>query len=461
MNKNTLNIALVGAVISMLLTAAGVGIGYFLATNDTSPVAAVAPHPAPAPAPATATAPAPATATTVHPTATGQSIQLPATARQYSAESIAAGHAYLPAVPPADVQKFAVGDGNVKSMVSDGSVIWVGSSFGLIRYDAATDKHEVLDNSNSPMLSNGIFYLAKIDDTLWVGTYGGGLHGYDGQNWKSYNIPHGLGDAFIYGLTRTPDGDVWIATWSGANRVRGGDMDNPDAWELYTVENTGGGLPNDWVYAIDYDSSGNVWLGTEGGIARYDGSSWQNWKHEDGLGAPYEQVKNDLIKMPDSASGKSQHHARQKVEMGLTAIDAPFNPNYIVAMTVDDRDRVWLGTWGGGLSILENGQFRTFTTNDGLPGNYISMLVQGPDGTMWIGSNQGLTRTKEADNRVRFANYSTNDGLYSRMTFSMAFPEDNSVWVGSYGGATHYPNGMPQRASAGVKRLVPGPPARP
>jgi len=130
-------------------------------------------------------------------------------------------------------------------------------------------------------------------------------------------------------------------------------------------------------------------------------------------------------------------------------------------MTVDDRDRVWLGTWGGGLSILENGQFRTFTTNDGLPGNYISMLVQGPDGTMWVGSNQGLTRTKEADNRVRFANYSTNDGLYSRMTFSMAFPEDNSVWVGSYGGATHYPNGMPQRASAGVKRLVPGPPARP
>ena len=442
MNKNSLYIAVFGAIIGMLLTGAGVGIGYMMSAREAPPVAAVQPAPPPAPP--------------SQPAAAGQGIQLPATARQYSPEAIAAGHAGMPVSPPVESQKYAVGDGNVKTMVADGSVVWVGSSFGVIRFDSASGSHSVIDNKNSPILSNGIFYMTKIDDLLWVGTYGGGLHSYDGSNWKSYNIPHGLGDAFIYGMTRTPDGDIWIATWSGANRVRGGEMDNPEAWDLYTVENTGGGLPNDWVYAIDYDSKGNIWLGTEGGVARYDGANWKSWKHEDGLGAPYELVKNNLVQMPDSASGASQHHARQKVEMGLTAIDAPFNPNYIVSMKVDDKDRVWLGTWGGGLSILENDRFRTFTTNDGLLGNYVSLLAQAPDGTMWVGSNQGLSRTEESGDVLRFANYTTNDGLYSRMSFSMVFPEDNSVWVGSYGGATHYPKGLPQRATFGAKRLVQG-----
>ena len=67
----------------------------------------------------------------------------------------------------------------------------------------------------------------------------------------------------------TQDGDVWIATWSGANRIRGGKLRDRCKWELHTVENTKGGLPNDWVYGLAEGKNGSVWLATEGGLARF------------------------------------------------------------------------------------------------------------------------------------------------------------------------------------------------
>ena len=42
---------------------------------------------------------------------------------------------------------------------------------------------------------------------------------------------------------------------------------------------------------------GSIWFGTEGGLAFYDGSKWKNWNHKDGLGAPYEKVKDTLTRM--------------------------------------------------------------------------------------------------------------------------------------------------------------------
>ena len=102
-----------------------------------------------------------------------------------------------------DVQKFGVGPTrNVKALLSDGPILYVGTSQGVVRYDTKTDQHFVFDNKNSGLLSNGVFYLTKIDNKLWVGTYGGGLSIFDGEKWKTYNIPQGLADAFVYGAAK-------------------------------------------------------------------------------------------------------------------------------------------------------------------------------------------------------------------------------------------------------------------
>ncbi|MCB1876723.1 MAG: hypothetical protein KDH88_12190 [Chromatiales bacterium] len=325
---------------------------------------------------------------------------------------------------------FKVGNSNVKALLTDGPVLWVGTSGGVIRYDTAKDDHRLYD-VRAGLLSNGIFHLSKFRGRLAVGTYGGGLSLFDEANndWANYNIQHGLADAFIYDLLETDDGDLWIATWSGANLVKGGRLDERDQWQTFTVENTGGGLPNDWVYGLAKGRDGEVWMATEGGLARYLDGTWTHWKHEDGLGADYELVKGQIQFQRDPAK-ESSHHARQKEEMGLQGVDVAYNPNYIVALHVDAKGFVWCGTWGGGLARFDGREWINLTVADGLPANHVFMLESAGDGAMWVGTSNGMAHF----DGERFTRYSTDDGLYANNIFSLARGEDDSLWVGSFGG---------------------------
>lgn len=335
--------------------------------------------------------------------------------------------------PNAKFTHFRVGNRNVKSMLLDGKLLWVGTSGGVIRYDTSTDEYRLFDARNG-LLSNGIFNISKLDGKIMVGTYGGGMSLYDAANdkWENFNIPDGLGDAFVYGTLKASNGDVWVATWSGANRIRGGALKDRSKWDLFTVENTKGGLPNDWVYGLAEGKNGEMWMATEGGLARYKDGKWDNWNHAKGLGADFEKVKNDISFNNDPAQ-VSAHHAKQKEEMGLQGVSVAYNPNYIIALQVDNDGVVWCGTWGGGLARFDGKTWRNYTIADGLPGNHVFMLHKQADGTLWIGTNNGLAR-REGD---KFVVMTTEQGLFSNNVFSMVTGAGGDQWVGSFGGVAH------------------------
>jgi ligand-binding sensor domain-containing protein len=276
--------------------------------------------------------------------------------------------------PAAKFTHFRVGNKNVKSIYLDGGVAWVGTSGGVVRYDTKDDSFKLFDVRNG-LLSNGMFYVGRLKGQIAVGTYGGGLSLLDEKSgkWKTYNIPEGLGDAFVYDVLTAANGDIWIATWSGVNRIRGGNLDDRKKWDLFTVENTKGGVPNDWVYGLAEGKNGEIWLATEGGMARFVNNKWENWNHAKGLGAPYEKVK-DAIAFKNDPGKQSTHHAKQKQEMGLEGVDVAYNPNYVIALEVDKQGGVWAGTWGGGLSRFDGKKWVNYTMSDGLPGNHIFML---------------------------------------------------------------------------------------
>ncbi len=406
-----MNLDIKGAAI-LAVAAAGIAAGaYTLGTKQGQQVPqAAAPAPLPTPATTTPTAAAPVAASGLpsgHP------------------DSNTAG-----ADPNAKFTHFRVGNRNVKSILNDGDLMWVGTSGGIIRYDTRNDQYKLYDNRNG-LLSNGVFYVGKLGEQIAVGTYGGGLSLLDPttEKWTNYNVPHGLADAFVYEVLQARNGDIWIATWSGANRIRGGKLEDRSAWDTYTVENTAGGLPNDWVYGLDEGADGTIWLGTEGGLARFKDQKWDNWQHEHGLGANYEQVKAD-IKFTNDPGKASSHHARQKTEQGLENVDIAYNPNYIISMEVDSKGNVWCGTWGGGLARFDGKEWTNFTVKDGLPANHIFMLREDAAGQLWVGTSGGLVAFNEGSSKV----YTTSDGLFSDNVFSMAEGSDNSRWIGSYGG---------------------------
>jgi ligand-binding sensor domain-containing protein len=354
-----------------------------------------------------------------------------------TAASLPASHPPMPggadraaSRPGVSFTHFRVGSRNIKAMLADGPIMWVGTSAGVIRYDTTSDQYRLFD-VRSGLLSNGVFHLSKLNGRLVVGTYGGGLSLLDPatETWTNLNIQHGLGDAFVYDFLQLANGDIWIATWSGANRVRAGDLENRSSWDLFTVENTGGGLPNDWVYGLAEGKQGEVWLATEGGLARFKDEKWRHWTHGEGLGAPYEMVRDEIQYSRDPAK-ESSHHARQKVEQGLGNVDVAYNPNYIVSLLVDEDGSVWCGTWGGGLAHFDGEMWRNYTMADGLPGDHVFMLSRGKDGKLWIGTSRGLARRDGG----KFETFTTADGLFADNVFSMATDEQGRVWVGSFGG---------------------------
>lgn len=366
----------------------------------------------------------------------------PAPADAASASSPApAPDATGPGAPTRSFLRFELSQRNVKAILADGASVWIGTSGGLIKYEPATGAQTIYDNKRG-LLSNGVFHVGKVADEIWVGTYGGGLSvlGAKSGVWRNYNIPDGLADAFVYDVLKTRDGDIWIATWSGANRVVGGQMDRIESWEVYTVENTGGGLPNDWVYGLAEGKDGEIWLATEGGLARFANGEWRHWTHQDGLGASYETVKADLQFQSDPGE-VSAHHARQKAEQGLSKVTVAFNPNYVVSLAVGREGEVWAGTWGGGLSRFDGQTWKTFTVGDGLPANHVFALEVDAAGTLWVGTSRGLAK-REGDG---FTVFGVPDGLVGDAVFSIAFEGPSALWAGSYGGLTWFPHG-PVRA---------------
>ncbi len=328
---------------------------------------------------------------------------------------------------------FRVGNRNVKGVVSDGPITWIGTSGGVIRYDSRDDSHKLYNNKIPGLLSNGIFHISKLGQRLAVGTYGGGLSLYDpaADKWQNYNIPQGLADQFVYEVVKTRNGDVWIATWSGANRVTAGKLDDPDQWTTFTVENTAGGLPNPWVYGIEEGLNGDMWFATEEGLARYRNGQWKHWKHSDGLGAPYELVK-DAIQFTNDPAKSSRHHAQQKSAQGMENVKVAYNPNYIISMVVDRQGIVWCGTWGGGLARFDGQNWKNLTTADGLPANHIFMLYLDDDDRLWAGTSNGLVRFD--DDKKSFTILTRADGLFADNVFSMDIADDGALWVGSFGG---------------------------
>ena len=320
-------------------------------------------------------------------------------------------------------QTFDLNTRNIKVLTTQGRNLWMGTGRGIIHYDTHTrEDYNVYDNQNH-LLSNGIFAISMDSQNHpWIGTYGGGLSHFNGKKWNHYNTPQGLNDAFVYDIEFN-NNSLWLATWSGVNQVKGNPASRKN-WKSFTVENTEGGLIDNWVYAIEIEPSGKTWFGTESGLSSYGDGKWEAFNHNNGLGATYDQVKEDNQGILSNFQG--QHHSASPSIPNMQNSD--YRPNYVISMLLDNKNRLWIGTWGGGLCMLDTQtlKFRNFTMKDGLPGNFILALESdGADG-LWVGTNDGLSRF---DGKT-FLNFSAINGLKSKFIFSIEAASNHSLWVG-------------------------------
>lgn len=225
----------------------------------------------------------------------------------------------------------------------------------------------------------------------------------------------------VYSVLQDREGSLWIGL-GGHGLVR---WLGYRQWEYFAPES---GLAGELVYQVLPNDDGTLWVGTDSGLfyGSKSGMEWR-WRREPHLeDIPIHSIRRDKLgrlwlgtesrgaALLDPSSHSLQWFDKRR---GLTAA-SPY------MLLIDRRNRIWAGTLTGlYVANLNRMQFRAVAD---LPPVICLALAESSDGTIWVGSAQGLFRF--ADGHWR--RFTTKDGLSHDEVLSLAADGQGAIWVG-------------------------------
>jgi streptogramin lyase len=111
------------------------------------------------------------------------------------------------------------------------------------------------------------------------------------------------------------------------------------------------GLAGETVQAFAQTSDGFLWVGTTEGLLRFDGAQFTLFSHEN---------------------------------------TPAMRENSVFCLLASRDGGLWIGTDGGGLLEMRNGNSRAFTAADGLTDGFIRALLEDREGQLWVATDSGL-----------------------------------------------------------------------
>ena len=287
----------------------------------------------------------------------------------------------------------------------------------------------------------------RPDGKVWLGITGGSLEIVDphtgavtevGTDGKPGSLPKGR----VLSMVDAPDGGVYLGTQQGLYRSNG------DGTGARRVE-IAGRRPEAPVWAMGWHD-GVLWLGGLDGIWALrmpPAGPATPLRHEDeALG---DRRVTALLPLADGTVWVGTRRGVVRLDKdGKTVERLPADnadrtraPNgFISSLIVDRRDRLWVSSFGNGISILERTDptgrrwFRRLTTADGLPDNSVNMMVQDRAGLVWLSTDLGLASVQPDTLHVR--RLSEADGVHvpTYWTSSGALGADGEVLFGGLTG---------------------------
>lgn len=123
------------------------------------------------------------------------------------------------------------------------------------------ERHDlsVLVQGRNTYNPNYVFCIkVAADDTVWAGTWGGGVSYFDGRQWRNFTSKDGLAGDIVYSIALQENGVLWFGTNKGLSRYDG------ESWQSFSKTD---GLLDNHVYAVSVIGDGRVWAGTKHGVA--------------------------------------------------------------------------------------------------------------------------------------------------------------------------------------------------
>lgn len=203
----------------------------------------------------------------------------------------------------------------------------------------------------------------------------------------------------VYSVTPHRGGGLWLATASGLV------LHQEQASVLLT--NTVEVGTDRWVRrarVVLEDREGRVWAGTDRGLAVLEAGRW--------VDVPLPNIR--------------------------------FRSAPVVSTLYEDRaGTLWVGS-AGGLLERRDGAFRVWSTNHGLATPRVFGLAEGPDGSLWVGTQGGgLHRFRDG----RFESLRGTGGFLSEDVWPLRVDADGTVWAGT-------PAGLHRVRAGGVRSIT-------
>jgi diguanylate cyclase (GGDEF)-like protein len=420
------------------------------------------------------------------------------------------------------------------AMVQDArGMLWIGTQDGLVRYDGYHYKVYHAHPGDPHALSGSYVrsLLVARDGRLWVGTISGGVSVFDPrtEQFTQYRHdaakPDSLANDRVESLTEDAGGKVWLATDDGLDRF------DPASgrFEHWRHEDKNiASLANNQVRALLIDHGGQLWVGTRDGLQRWLGgagfaraggepgasdslagehitrlfedSRQQLWIGTVAHGAAVlDPARNQLQRLLPGASGLSHFWIYAMTEAvpgemwlgtfggGIDVVDAAslrvidrlrndgdaassIGNDRLGALLTDRSGLVWAGTWGGGVA-MHDPQTRAFrklrhspANADGISHPAVVRALEAADGRLWLGTNGNGVDILDADGHLRDSlrpNPERPDALADGAVTCLAQAADGTMWIATLDGTLHKLRpGSHQLERLSTRQGLPGGPIR-
>lgn len=260
--------------------------------------------------------------------------------------------------------------------------IWAGSYGGGLLHVKPGPVFEIFKQNNlgaavGDPTSYRVAGLAfDADNNLWISNFGSSqplrVRKNDG-NWKSFSLPYTLFDNALSQIIIDDNNYKWIVSPLGNGLIaydHGASVDNTadDRWKRYTPGTGSGNLPNGEVLCVAKDKSGFIWVGTSDGIA--------------------------VIQCPEQTFDPPGCDAIWPIVPNGNFAGYLFKGQGVNSIAVDGADRKWVATKNGVFLISAEGEkiIYRFTEDNSplLSSNVKKITIDGKTGEVYFATLKGI-----------------------------------------------------------------------
>ena len=281
---------------------------------------------------------------------------------------------------------------------------------------------------------------AVVEDnagTLWVGTQEDGLNamrrnpaaGGAAPAWsvRTYSVDNGLASNVILSLAAAPNGDLWVGTPDGLNRLRGGRIDT------FTSAD---GLPDDFIRSLLVDNDGSLWIGTRRGLTHWQqagnaAAHMETFTQASGLGSDLvgalARDSSGNLWIATLAGLSRLHRDRHGSRISNYTTADGLTSNVITALLPHGNGTLLIGTQDRGWDVWD-GHRLSAGLNNGPEVAAIHAILDDSEGHLWFATDNGIARcdcSEIVTGCSHWMEFGTADGLRSRETATNSHP---SAW---------------------------------